>query len=977
MRIISNLSLVSLHMKKIYSACLYVAISCLSTLTVFGQGNLMSNFSLETYGNCPTTLSQLTQATGWGQPTNHSGSPDYFNACQTNTTAGVPTNVFGSLNAAHGQAYAGGYNYLNNSAYREYVVGTLSQSLVAGQAYIVAFKFARASNMRFATDAYGFYLSSNWPSVATATNGNLGVTPTSTNASGNVLSSTSWSEYRDTIVAGGGEQYITIGSFVQNATGTLVSNSGISGSYMYVDSVVIVIYNGVFGDSNICLGDTAQIYTVLDTNHYWVDASNASVSLGTDDTLNVAPINTTTYWAITYNDTFAFTVNVHEPPTQFVGNDTSICEGDIISRAVDMPGYGYLWSDNGADSVLFTPDSGYHWLEVSIYGCSRRDSFHVEYHPFPAFSLIDDTTICHYDDYYLQTGLNSPLLFQWNTGASTPGITIFDTGTYAVTVTNEFCSYSDSTRFFYYPEISVDLGDDKVMCYTPLYNLSPTVSNANQYQWSTGSTASNINIATTNWYHVTVSNNGYCEATDSVHFIFHHEPVVAFDENEIKFCRNEYATLNPSVQASLPADYLWNNGATTDSLITNQVGLYWVEVSDQYCSMRDSVIVSVFPDLIVNLGLDQEICEGQSLELTATTSIPANQFNWNTGETGPSISVSEHGTYSVTASDDHCSDDDQINVFVLAYPEFDLGPAIELCVYDSVSLDIQQPSSNINYQWSNGSTQSHATFPAKDSTWIWAKANNRGCIETDSVWMTVHRLPNPELIPDTSICPDEELWLRVSDAAAQLTVTWNTGATGPAIPIPGPGEYTASVTDALCTRSATTTVRHKVTPQHSNLLEDLPSQICYNEAFPIDVSAPIFHAYQWEDGSTNPYRVIGEEGLYWVKAFHDCGVVKDSAEIDKCECPVWTPTAFHPDGTDQNEVFLPKLDCNPVEYELKVYDRWGELIYATNDPNAGWDGLHLNVPVQGGAYAWILTYTVMDEGVVEKGEKTGSVLLLR
>ena len=66
----------------------------LSTILVIGsytagsQTNLVSNQGLETFTNCPTTLSQLGNATGWGQPTLHIGSPDYFNSCQTNTTAG-------------------------------------------------------------------------------------------------------------------------------------------------------------------------------------------------------------------------------------------------------------------------------------------------------------------------------------------------------------------------------------------------------------------------------------------------------------------------------------------------------------------------------------------------------------------------------------------------------------------------------------------------------------------------------------------------------------------------------------------------------------------------------------------------------------------------------------------------------------------------------------------------------------------------
>jgi gliding motility-associated-like protein len=953
----------------------------LSSAVAFGQANLVSNQSLETYTTCPTSLSQLNNATGWGQPTLHIGSPDYFNACQTNTTAGVPTNTFGTTNANAGQAYAGGYTFLNYTgtyaAYREYVVATLTSALVAGQSYVVSFQYARSTNCKFASDAYGFYLSSAWPSLGSSGFGTLPVTPTSVNPTNNFLTSTSWNTYSDTIIAQGGELYLTIGSFTQLATGVLVNNSAsINGAYMYVDDATVVIYNGIFGDSNICAGDTALIYAVLDTNHVWVDSAYPNVVLGTNDSLFVTPSQNTTYWAITYNDTFAFTVNVHNPPTVFVGNDTTVCGGDTFMRLNNLTGYGFLWSDNETDSALTATDSGYHWLEISIYGCTKRDSFHVAYHDFPEFELINDSTLCHYDSYYLSTGLTSPLLFQWNTGASTPGISIIDSGYYSVTVTNEYCSYSDDVSFDYYPEITVNLGQDKDFCYTVSGTITPVVTNANQYTWSTNQTGQSITVNTSGMYYLTVSNGGFCEAVDSVEYNFHFDPTVEFGDDTARFCIGEKVELNPEVYSSLNVEYLWNTADNSSSILTNQIGLFWVEVSNENCSTRDSIIIEMHDVIGVTLGEDIKICEGNSVTLQPKTNVMVNQFTWSDGSQGSSLVVSEHGTYSVSVSNGICSDVDQVNVFVLEYPVVDLGNDTLICPGDELTLDATQDAEVMNYNWSNGGNASVQTFQASGSSY-WVQVSNEHCRTTDSINIGEHQGPSAYIGEDTVICSNEDLTLAVSEDPNIVSILWNTGDETSEILVRSEGEYAVSVTDAKCTLTDQITVTYVSEPTQEDVAFDIPNTICLGEKHHVDLDHNLFSAFLWQDGSTSSNYTIEKEGLYWVKASHECGSLSDSIHVTRCECPLWVPNAFNPNGDENNERFAPKLDCNPIDYQFRVFDRWGELIFETTDINGSWDGMYRGVLADGGAYAWYVTFTVNDHGDIIKAEESGMVLLLK
>lgn len=948
----------------------------------YSQTNLVSNQGLETFTNCPTTLSQLGNATGWGQPTLHIGSPDYFNSCQTNTTAGVPTNTFGTTNANQGNAYAGGYTYLNSSgsyaAYREYVVATLTAPLVAGQAYVISFQYARSTNCRYATDALGFYLSSSWPSNGTSGFGALPVTPNSTNPSGNVLSSNAWSTYQDTIIAAGGEQYLTIGSFTQLATGTLVTqNASIPGAYMYYDDAKVVVYDGIFGDSNICLGSEAQIYAILDSTFYWVEASNPNVSLGNNDTLTVSPTQTTTYWAITWNDTFDFTVNVHNPPNEFVGNDTTLCEGDTLNRLVNLPGYELLWSNNDTDSLFTTVDSGYHWLEISIYNCTKRDSFYLNYHPFPEFELIDDTTICKDDLYYLSPGLSNNLLYSWNTGATTPGITVYDSGKYVVTVTNEFCSYSDSVVIDEHPEVSVDLGWDKSFCYTANAFVVPTSQNVTQYQWSTGAGGDSIQVSQTGMYYVTATYNGICAVYDSVQYNFHYEPVVEFLDDTARFCVGEAITLEPEVTSALTVEYQWNNGDQGSYINTNQVGLFWVEVSNENCAQSDSIIIEMYDDLAVSLGPDVSICEDESVVLKPQTAVPVNDYEWSTGDNNNSLKVSESGTYYVSVSNGICSDVDGINVFVFDYPVFNLGNDTSICPNDSIQFDITQDAEIIEYKWYDGHSGSTKDVSIKQKTTVWAKVINGVCETVDSITISNRSVPSAYLGEDTTICSDQELQLSIPADDRIEAITWNTQDSTASISIKDSGDYSVLLFDGYCTTQGKINVAHHPMPTPADFRLDVPSTICLDEKFAVNMQSDYISNYTWQDGSTSPNYTISEEGVYWVEGRHRCGTIRDTAIISRCECAVWAPTAFRPDGDGLNDEFKPLLDCQPLDYQLQVYDRWGELIFESDDAQNAWDGLYRGSEAVSGSYAWKVVYTVSHKGKIVKSESQGQVHLLR
>jgi gliding motility-associated-like protein len=90
----------------------------------------------------------------------------------------------------------------------------------------------------------------------------------------------------------------------------------------------------------------------------------------------------------------------------------------------------------------------------------------------------------------------------------------------------------------------------------------------------------------------------------------------------------------------------------------------------------------------------------------------------------------------------------------------------------------------------------------------------------------------------------------------------------------------------------------------------------------------------------------------------------------------YVPNAFTPDGDEHNNVFLPIMTAgfSPASYEFYIYNRWGELVFESNDTETGWDGTYSGSMVQAGIYTWVIRFK--DDDNDEKFEFSGHVNLM-
>jgi gliding motility-associated-like protein len=837
----------------------------------------------------------------------------------------------------------------------------LSQSLVSGNTYSFTFYDRKHQSYQCTPIQIGLSTSATafgtlvWTASATATN-------------------STWVQRTVTFVAPNNGSYITV-----------KQSGGTTGFWAHIDNFEFSSYAPSVDAEYLCYGDFTQ-FSIDSTGFDSVYWNFGDTNSGTSNYSNLESPNhqfsdTGTYsiQLVTHldsnSDTSFHTVYIYPRQWADLGNDTALCVGSELFLSVDQPFAEYEWSTGSAVSAItVTSDSV---VMVTVFGiCDTiSDTLNIDWLlPF-VIDLGGDTNLCTYDMDNIDPGLSNSLSYTWNTGSSQPTQLVNDTGMFAVTVTNGVCTYSDSVFYGYYPEVSVSLGNDSSFCYTPSAELVPIVQNVSSYLWSNGSVGNTLNVGVSSDYLVTAYGvGGFCQAEDVVHWDFWFEPLVDLG-NDTSFCHNDVLKLDPWTQSAFPIEYRWNDNSNDSVLNLNLIGLYWVEVSDENCSMKDTILIDQYPILEVDLGEDRSACIGDEVELKPLGSQALTNYSWSDGSSNSTLKVSEHGTYSISVNNDLCEATDKINVFIFDYPFVDLGPDTSICPKDEIELDATVPIEIVSYKWDDGSSAPVRMVQGIGVNQIWIKATNGVCSTYDTININNRSVASLNLMEDTAICEGDELIIRAN--SSYDSVSWNGESQSNVYIVSDSGGYSANAFDGYCFTNDSFHVAYKPEPSDKFIQFETPTEICIGEQFFVDKYQELITAYSWQDGSTTSTFLIENEGEYWVQGYHQCGVVSDTIIIENCECPIWLPNSFNPSGNGQNDFFSAKAECEFGKFEFKVFNRWGELMFESTDPNAFWDGMYRGETAAAGSYAWTLEYSASHERNIKKERLSGQVLLLR
>lgn len=264
------------------------------------------------------------------------------------------------------------------------------------------------------------------------------------------------------------------------------------------------------------------------------------------------------------------------------------------------------------------------------------------------------------------------------------------------------------------------------------------------------------------------------------------------------------------------------------------------------------------------------------------------------------------------------------------------------------------------------------------------------CTWTDSVTVpAAHKINGDITITGGAYCIDDSLLFssngtQVLPQGTPLQYLWLFGDGGTATKqnvqyaYTTSGTYTAAL---ILTDSAgcTDTVSYKLPeiPASPSAFLGADTAICKGSKLnlPVSISGDI-DSYAWSDGYPDSTRVVAEAGNYIFTVSNRCGAFTDTINITNKDCSIWFPGAFSPNGDGKNDfAHLVGYDPGRVsDFELLIFNRWGERVFATTDATKGWDGNYNGKQASVGTYYYLLKYTVQGE---EPQMLKGDITLVR
>jgi gliding motility-associated-like protein len=423
--------------------------------------------------------------------------------------------------------------------------------------------------------------------------------------------------------------------------------------------------------------------------------------------------------------------------------------------------------------------------------------------------------------------------------------------------------------------------------------------------------------------------------------------------------------------------YLWNNSSADSILVINTPGLYHVKAED-HCGgfFYDTVKVKAAPAFAFTAGIDQSICNGEKLALSATAEFTNYQWypNYNISSSNTANTVvnpNTDTTYIVIAEKwPGCIVRDTISITVKSIPLINLGNDTSFCAHDSIILFAGNDFSE--YSWNTGSTTSSVIIKSAGTYSVIAKATNR-CASKDTIIDTnVYPLPKPDLGDDFNLCTNEE---RRLEAGNFKSYEWHDESTDPYFTVNDTGKYWVKVTDNNnCSSRDTVDVKALWQPP-ANFLKNADS-ICENDKLQLQPQAN-FVNYKWSTGSNEHMITVDRAGLYTL-AVVDVNGCKGSDTIDivqkDCILNVYIPTAFTANDDGINDRFGAKVFGNVLSFRLQVFNRLGQLVFSTTDPGKAWDGKVGGIAVDPGTFVYDCAFHI--EGSKPRAVR-GTVVLIR
>ena len=309
--------------------------------------------------------------------------------------------------------------------------------------------------------------------------------------------------------------------------------------------------------------------------------------------------------------------------------------------------------------------------------------------------------------------------------------------------------------------------------------------------------------------------------------------------------------------------------------------------------------------------------------------------------------VTTAGNYSVTSTNSCTSVNAAVQVNINPSITVNISePDTFICSGEAISLHGNGANS---YIWSTGETTANITVNMSGTYTLTGTGSCPSNIV--SIHIAVIQKNDPLIAEGDSliICPNTTIVLH---ATGGNSYQWNTIETTNSIQINIAGIYFVKSINGNCPGGYDTiTVRNDIKP-NAQIIGD--SLFCTGES--ITLNALGSGDFSWSTGTVGNETVVGFAEEIILTAENSCGILtSDTLLVSEEDCDsitdVYIPNAFSPNGNGKNEIFK-VIGTNIMSINVKIYNRWGELVFEWNDINDGWDGTHQNEPAPSGIYVY-------------------------
>lgn len=705
--------------------------------------------------------------------------------------------------------------------------------------------------------------------------------------------------------------------------------------------------------------------------HLVMSGYSASIDFPTVKAWKGSKSSTTAYWSgvvAKWRDTLKVSqINL--------GQDKYECNSVFEILDAGNKGASYRWNTNDTVRRLVVRKPGTYSVSAS-YGCGvKGDTVQIFLHYSPRALLRGDTTLCNNDQILLDARNDTipTVSYRWNTNDSTRTIRKSAPGKFSVTVRTKYCgSVTDSLTLSKLVTPKFDLGSDSTACLPAQVKLDAgNAGNACTYAWNTGDTSQSI-VANQGWqytYKVQVKN--LCgTANDSVVVRYDSFPESHLPQDSV-FCNKIDEFVGTGGQ-NLFGKIRWNTGDSSIIIRVKSPGTYWVRQWNACGQSSDTMYYGMIRSPKADLGRDTLLCTVNSWNINTAMQDSAS-YSWNVDPVNaPSVSVNKSGLVWVKVQNKCGTALDSVNVRFETAPLVSLPKDTLLCNVSSFVVLANTGTNNDTFYWNTGSRTNPLNTTSNGLYWVQV-ANDCGAAR-DSILVAFNESPQLSLPADEDFC--DAMQRRTLDATSAQgegnIYVWNTGEGTPVISANNPGTYSVKVNNAC--GEATDSVRYRVFPSPQ---PQLPADTSFCGPFnlPLSIAMQPGWTLTWSDGSSAPVYSATQAGNVRViaRSAEGCTGSDDMNIFNSCNTRVFVPTAFTPSvSSGTNDVFKPYVD-ELERYEFRIFDRWGNMVFETKNPDEGWDGTYRGKALPEGVYAWSLYYY----GGYYRGNMKGTVHLLR